>query len=268
MNPEITHKIGDRVSVLHNIPLGNLIGTVKAVHDRPSYKVYEVELDGGGTDQLYGFQLQPLPNVEETPECSWCGTPMRPAKNSEGGIYHYCRTSDQHGVSINGIPAAEIIEAGEKQIIDGLEARLSTERELRECAEKNLATLAAWIDGTGDGWPLSGHAYTIRKAIESEREKFHGESSALGMIAEERVRQIHRGFTAEHDDEHTSEALASAAVAYAWSNPDMWPFEPESWHPSEDPIRDRVKAGAFIVAEIERLQRLTKKYPDCKNPES
>jgi len=65
------------------------------------------------------------------------------------------------------IRAAQIIEASEKRITDGLEARLSTERELRECAEKNLATLAAWLDGTGDGWPLSGHAYAIRKAVEA-----------------------------------------------------------------------------------------------------
>lgn len=102
---------------------------------------------------------------------------------------------------------------------------------------------------------LGGHA---RGMLAASYHRLSGEPSALGMIAGERARQIHHGFTAEHDDEHTDGALASAAVAYAWSNPDMWPFEPESWHPSEDPIRDRVKSGAFIVAEIERLQRITK----------
>ena len=54
---EITHNIGDRVVVLHNILLGNLIGTVTAIH----YNTYEVTLDGGGKDNLFGFQLQPLP---------------------------------------------------------------------------------------------------------------------------------------------------------------------------------------------------------------
>ena len=100
---------------------------------------------------------------------------------------------------------------------------------------------------------LGGHA---RGMLAACYRRLSAEPSALGMIAGERARQKHRGFTAEHDDEHRDGELASAAVAYAWSNPDMWPFEPESWHPSEDPIRDRVKAGAFIVAEIERLGRL------------
>jgi len=35
-----------------------------------------------------------------------------------------------------------------------------------------------------------------------------------------------------------------------------WPWEREAWKPSEDPIRNLVKAGALIAAEIDRLQRL------------
>ena len=54
---EATHKIGDRVIILHNILLGNLIGTVTAIN----YDTYEVTLDGGGKSNMYGFQLQPLP---------------------------------------------------------------------------------------------------------------------------------------------------------------------------------------------------------------
>lgn len=46
-----------------------------------------------------------------------------------------------------------------------LTASLETERELRQCAEKNLQTLCDWLQGRGDGWPLSGHAYTIRQEI-------------------------------------------------------------------------------------------------------
>ena len=58
---EITHNIGDRVLVLHNIPLGNLIGTVTAIN----YNTYEVTLDGGGKDNMFGFQLQPLPDAPD-----------------------------------------------------------------------------------------------------------------------------------------------------------------------------------------------------------
>ena len=78
MSNKTTHQIGDRVKVLHNIPLGNLIGTIKAMHARPTYDVYEVDLDGGGTDLLYGDQLEPLASesqreaagtADEKPDC-------------------------------------------------------------------------------------------------------------------------------------------------------------------------------------------------------
>lgn len=57
---EIRHNIGDRVLILHNIPLGNLIGTVTAIN----YNTYTVTLDGGGESRMFGFQLQPLPDVD------------------------------------------------------------------------------------------------------------------------------------------------------------------------------------------------------------
>ncbi|MEY4246319.1 MAG: hypothetical protein RLZZ245_3904 [Verrucomicrobiota bacterium] len=63
---KITHQIGDRVKVLHNILLGNLIGTVKAIHSRPKHDVYDVELDGGGTDSLYAEQLERITDTPET----------------------------------------------------------------------------------------------------------------------------------------------------------------------------------------------------------
>lgn len=43
-----------------------------------------------------------------------------------------------------------------------------------------------------------------------------------------------------------------------WTNAsDHWPFGSCEWKPSvADPVRDLVKAGALIAAEIDRLQRL------------
>jgi len=64
-NTDTRHKIGDRVVVLHNIILGNLIGTIKAIHERPTEPVYEVELDSLDMDLLYGFQLQTLASESE-----------------------------------------------------------------------------------------------------------------------------------------------------------------------------------------------------------
>jgi hypothetical protein len=90
------------------------------------------------------------------------------------------------------------------------------------------------------------------------REYLTGRTRMNGVqkIAAERMRQIEdEKWTPEHDDEHDEEELASAAVAYAWNNPDMWPWESERWKPSNDPIRNLVKAGALIAAEIDRLER-------------
>lgn len=89
----------------------------------------------------------------------------------------------------------------------------------------------------------------------------------------ERSRQIDvEGWTATHDDNNNDHgALAAAACAYAMyacdelhpqskesgsfnRPPAMWPFDPSWWKP-QDPRRALVKAGALILAEIERLDR-------------
>jgi hypothetical protein len=91
------------------------------------------------------------------------------------------------------------------------------------------------------------------------------------MIAAERARQINQeGWDAGHDDEHGGGELAYAAVTYTlaalcdlrtpWplTGPqryyDFWPWD-ESWLKPTSPLRDLVKAGALIAAEIDRLQR-------------
>ena len=96
---------------------------------------------------------------------------------------------------------------------------------------------------------------------------------ALKDIAAERQRQIDaEGWTPEHDDSHADGELAAAACCYAvgtiglakhspesaergWRLPQpLWPWRRDWWKPS-DRRRDLVKAGALIVAEIERLDR-------------
>lgn len=97
-------------------------------------------------------------------------------------------------------------------------------------------------------------------------------SSGVELIFAERRRQIEvEGFTPGHDHhEHDgSDDLAMAAAAYAlpphfrfdgfaktsrtreW----LWPWDSEYWKPSPDNrLRELVKAGALIAAEIDRLQ--------------
>ena len=102
-------------------------------------------------------------------------------------------------------------------------------------------------------------------------------SSAATDVVAERARQISQeGWTIEHDDEHDPGVLASGACAYSlhaadvlfphsqgdggWgeSPPHMWMWSAEWWRPTT-PRRDLVKAGALILAEIEKLDRAVEK---------
>lgn len=85
------------------------------------------------------------------------------------------------------------------------------------------------------------------------------------LITEERQRQIQeKGFTAEHDMAHTSGDLARAAIsytAYALGDvhhssgvPHSWPWSMGDWRPEGSQLSNLVKAGAFLAAEIDRLQ--------------
>lgn len=95
-------------------------------------------------------------------------------------------------------------------------------------------------------------------------------SDALRSVVAERRRQIEvEGWTPEHDDQHDKGQLAEAACcytlitvepdeeadSYAESRPPFgWPWAKAWWKPTT-PRRDLVKAGALILAEIERLDR-------------
>lgn len=81
----------------------------------------------------------------------------------------------------------------------------------------------------------------------------------LADIEAERWRQMNsEGWTSEHDDSPTKRGLARAAACYLiherGERPLLWPWAAKWWKPS-DRRRDLVKAGALIVAEIERLDR-------------
>lgn len=93
--------------------------------------------------------------------------------------------------------------------------------------------------------------------------------SALDDIAAERRRQIEvEGWDADHDDGHSRGQIALAAAAYAYSGSidkirprvishivkTLWPWDWSWWKPTNR-RRDLVKAGALILAEIERLDR-------------
>lgn len=81
------------------------------------------------------------------------------------------------------------------------------------------------------------------------------------MISWERFRQeMNEHFSAAHDDTHRDNELALAAATYALPvcerRTDLWPWDEEYFKPTPDNrIRELVKAGALICAEIDRLKR-------------
>lgn len=91
-------------------------------------------------------------------------------------------------------------------------------------------------------------------------------TTGAALIAAERQRQIEKeGYTVDHDAEHDLAEIAFAAIAYLKFHTGCsrnvavgdWPWEEGYFKPTaDDPVRNLVKAGALIAAEIDRLQRI------------
>ena len=99
-------------------------------------------------------------------------------------------------------------------------------------------------------------------------------SAAAADVLAERQRQVTaEGWSSKHDDQYKNTELAFAASCYAFHAaaaswdleddgipydshpvPKQWPWDPSWWKPT-DARRDLVKAGALILAEIERIDR-------------
>lgn len=130
-----------------------------------------------------------------------------------------------------------------------------------------------------DGWPTEEmiSAFAAEFSVYRQRETFGPafraalaaapeapQVAAARDVLAERQRQISvEGWTPEHDDEHADYKLSSAAgcyamftLAYPAGDPaSFWPWDKSWWKPSADQRRNLIKAGALILAEIERLDR-------------
>jgi hypothetical protein len=100
---------------------------------------------------------------------------------------------------------------------------------------------------------------TLTEALDEAR-KARDVTEGVSLIAVERARQMSvEGWTPAHDDEHHRGELAVSAARYALhdtavSNRIAWQWESYWWKP-KDPIRNLVRAGALIAAEIDRRLR-------------
>lgn len=180
----------------------------------------------------------------------------------EGGAFFRGRTG-RWGEGY--IEAAELRGLLTQSSIDNINVDKSVPRELFDAMERAGAEQARRADH-------------LQAVLTQAREE---DGQAIHDVLTERRRQIKaEGWTTNHDDEHTDGSLAFAAACYAahsgvesafHSGPEDdehfdflrevqdwvqggWPWPRQWWKPS-DCRRNLVKAGALILAEIERLDR-------------
>lgn len=98
-----------------------------------------------------------------------------------------------------------------------------------------------------------------KRIAELEARSFN--PAILDVVAERQRQQSVEGWTPEHDNAYQNSELADAAACYAihahnqgFPTPAHWPWSPDWWKQSGARC-DLVKAGALILAEIERIDR-------------
>lgn len=137
---------------------------------------------------------------------------------------------------------------------------------LLQLAERSCSLLEDWMQ-ISNAVPdsLADQVRQTRTLLESQRPTW---SVAVQDILSERRRQMHQeGYTPEGDDRYTQGQLADAACAYAFRakimhlpgmlcepQPATWPWGGRSWKPTNQRGM-LVKAGALILAELDRLDR-------------
>lgn len=107
---------------------------------------------------------------------------------------------------------------------------------------------------------ITDHCEELQARI-AEMESRTVTAAAADVLAERQRQVTAEGWTAERDDGYQNSELADAAACYAihahnqgFSTPAHWPWS-QDWWKQTSPRRDLVKAGALILAEIERLDR-------------
>lgn len=142
--------------------------------------------------------------------------------------------------------------------------------------ELNTVLLALRHREAGEAWqtsfdvpiPVDGQLQQLIRALPTQPPTYMAGAPLLSTAARdvlaERTRQITaEGWTPEHDDRNGSCELAAAAATYATcTEPEQlqisgavaWPWRRGWWKPTTY-RQNLVKAGALILAEIERLDR-------------
>jgi hypothetical protein len=178
-----------------------------------------------------------------------------------------------------GVPAGwklVPIEPTEDMIVDGFEswpAEGFSEPEVWEAFEKMSGCQQAahkarlCYSAMLNAAPAAGEAVTSIAWTPAARSLLGLPGAVLTNAARdvlaERERQVKKeGRTPEHDDQYRHGEMSSAAAAYAaytqaypaGDPPPAWPWPAQWWKPTIE-RRNRVKAAALLLADIERIDR-------------
>lgn len=142
---------------------------------------------------------------------------------------------------------------------------LAPEERAERIIGRHLSRLSKRNDWAEDDTAVGGQAaHVVRLLQEAGILVEAREIGGASFIAAERRRQIsEKGYTLEHDEGHANE-LVAAAISYADgpTSPDhvpaSWPWEMRYWKPSDDEVRNLVRAGALIAAAIDSIRVETK----------
>lgn len=178
----------------------------------------------------------------------------------------------------------EMVEALEKAQTINTAAEKLVRCKGRYHSEQNYRALAALFGvKTPDLPPLEHENVHYADAAEmeiaalrqriAELESRTVTAAAADVLAERQRQVAAEGWSHKHDDQYKNTELAFAASCYAFHAaaaswdledngipydshpvPKQWPWDPSWWRPT-DARRDLVKAGALILAEIERIDR-------------
>ncbi|ENU2139557.1 ead/Ea22-like family protein [Klebsiella michiganensis] len=171
-----------------------------------------------------------------------------------------------HRAVSNFNPQMNIKTRDLKELVGALEKAQAGEKQWREVVDAFCTDDAYWHNLTNSNNELIA---LLSQALCKQADRIaelesRTVSAAAADVLAERQRQITaEGWTPEHDDEYEHGELADAAGCYALSSelfdcagepPRPWPWPDEWWKPGNR-RRDLVKAGALILAEIERIDR-------------
>lgn len=201
-----------------------------------------------------GSILDPERCTPHAPDCAECGRG---------------RAHDEGCLGLRATPAEEVVML--RAEVERLTAQVEAERAERDEAERlqrvDEGTLTHVHEILAPLFPAPGYreprpttadlAVLLVERLKAQEQALGG---VLAEVAAERARQIGKGYTAEHDDQHTTFEISAVAAAVALGARDQIAGDVPEWadHIIEKhgTYRRLIIATALFVAEAERLKRL------------